>query len=330
MNRSAAFQLTMKSTPYLIGFVFLLPAIAHAQSQDAKLPSVVLRSVPDLTQTTKEADFAGGGSQFCAPVAVSNSLVWLEGRQKERRYQIEMVKTLAGEGFMSTSLVDGTGTTQVIKGVQKYANQKWPNYHRLEYSGWRKCPNDSKVAEKPTLQWMIDGLHDRSAVWVNVGWYVSQETSNGTEFKRVGGHWVTLVGHSNGKLILHDPAPRAGKKPSKQKVKYRILGDGRQTGNKKGLPLSAAGSIALSKGMKISKRANTAIIDGVVIFEIEEPAKTRTWNSSDGKFSIEAQFIELKNGIVVLQTTNKRIEVPLEKLSAKDQKFVQKHTGLAR
>jgi hypothetical protein len=87
----------------------------------------------------------------------------------------------------------------------------------------------------------------------------------------------------------------------------------------------------VSKRFKGCGKTNPPLDDRwVVIFEIEEPAKTRTWNSSDGKFSIEAQFIELKNGIVVLQTTNKRIEVPLEKLSAKDQKFVQKHTGLAR
>ena len=34
-------------------------------------------STPDLTQTDPRGSFADGGENFCAPVAVSNSFVWL-------------------------------------------------------------------------------------------------------------------------------------------------------------------------------------------------------------------------------------------------------------
>lgn len=44
--------------------------------------------IPDLLQTLNKAGFAGDGQQFCAPVAVSNSLVWLEGN-KDESYQID-------------------------------------------------------------------------------------------------------------------------------------------------------------------------------------------------------------------------------------------------
>lgn len=318
----------MNVTPIVIALLLLFPVLGHAQEHDAKHPTVILRSIPDLTQTIDGAGFAGGGSQFCAPVAVSNSLVWLEGRQREQRYQIELVKELASKEFMNTSTVDGTGTSELIRGVLKYAQQKWPNFNRLEYSGWRYCPEERRVAKKPTIDWMIDGLHEKSAVWINVGWYVTKQQGDEIEFQRVGGHWVTFVGHSNGKLILHDPAPRAGKKPSKEMVRFEILRQGLQTGKKKGLPISAEGSIALTNGMPTSKRADVAIVDGVVIFEIEEPAETRTWTSLNGKFSIDAQFVEKQGKVVVLQTREEKIKVPLKTLSKDDLEFIEQQLKL--
>lgn len=54
----------------------------------------------------------------------------------------------------------------------------------------------------------------------------------------------------------------------------------------------------------------------------------RTWTDAKGKFRIEAEFVELKDGKVVLRKPDgKTISVPLGKLSTADQKFVR---GLAK
>jgi len=293
-------------------------------NQHAAVRNVSLNSIPDLTQTMKSAGFAGGGSQFCAPVAISNSLVWLEGRGNDQNYQIQMVKRLASPDYMHTKLSNGTGTVELMRGVAKYADEVWGDYNRLEYAGWRSCPRGSKVATKPTIKWMVDGLHNRAAVWINVGWYVKSNVGGTTNYARVGGHWVTLVGHANGKLILHDPGHRSGPKPRKELVSYSWIGNGVQTGNKRGLPIEAVGSIELTRGMPISSKANTAIIDGVVIFEVQAPEPFRKWTAANGKSTLTARFAGLKNGKVALETEQgKVITVDLAELDARGQEFIE-------
>ena len=51
----------------------------------------------------------------------------------------------------------------------------------------------------------------------------------------------------------------------------------------------------------------------------------RTWKSADGKYSVEAEFVELKGNVVVLKTdAGKVIKVPLEKLATADQREARK------
>ena len=304
---------------------------AGQQAKAEQVRNTSVKAVPDLTQTLKSANFAGGGSQFCGPVAVSNSLVWLEGKPKDQSYQIEMVKKLSSREYMNTKTSNGTGTTELMRGVKQYAEETWSQYNRLEYAGWRSCLKGSRVADKPTIEWIVDGIHDKSAVWINVGWYVSKGEKDELTFERVGGHWLTVVGHSNGKLFLHDPAPRGGMKPKKEKAKYEILESGLQTGKKRGLPLDAKGSIALTKGMRISKKADTALIDGAVIFELESAEPFRKWTSQDGKFSVNAKLLEIKSKQVKLATKEqrKRIEIEIKKLSDADHEYLQNRSSKA-
>src|SRR5262245_30753688 len=52
--------------------------------------------------------------------------------------------------------------------------------------------------------------------------------------------------------------------------------------------------------------------------------QARTWTDSGGTFSIEATFIELRDGKVGLQRSDGvRIDVPLERLSQDDVKYVR-------
>jgi WD40 repeat protein len=54
----------------------------------------------------------------------------------------------------------------------------------------------------------------------------------------------------------------------------------------------------------------------------------REWTSSNGKFTIEAEFVAVKSGKVVLEKPDGTfVSVPLDKLSPKDQAFVASETG---
>jgi hypothetical protein len=222
--------------------------------------------IPDLLQTKTSAQFPGGGRQYCGPVAVSNSLIWLAGTEDEAS-QIDLVHKLGEEAYMNTKKRNGTGTAGLIRGVEKYVVEKWGGYKTLIYSGWRKCPEKYRATiDKPTITFMRKGLNRKASAWLNIGWYKVDKLNN--EYHRTGGHWVTLVGYENGRLIIHDPAPRAGEKFSNEFVRYSILYTGKLVDSKWDVNRNAKGFIRLGGGMHIPKKADTAIIDGVVILQI--------------------------------------------------------------
>src|SRR5262245_20512105 len=54
-----------------------------------------------------------------------------------------------------------------------------------------------------------------------------------------------------------------------------------------------------------------------------EKPQSRTWTDRGGKFTVEATFVELHDGTVgLLRADGKRIDVPLDKLSDADAKYV--------
>lgn len=305
--------------------------VSQLSPTETAIRNVSLSGIPDLTQTLKGAGFAGGGSQFCAPVSVSNSLAWLEARGEDQAYQVQLVKKLASPNYMHTKLTNGTGTVELMRGVNSHAIETWGKFNRLEYAGWRSCPSGTKVAAKPTIKWMVDALHYRAAVWINVGWYVKRVGGGQVVYERTGGHWVTLVGHSNGQLILHDPAPRSGKRPRKEMASYAVIPNGVQTGNKRGLPVNAFGSIELIKGLAISSKANTAIIDGAVVFELKAPDPFRTWTSANGNFSMRARFTTLRQNSVCLEKEDGSLMwIEVSKLDTLDQDYIKQKSKEAQ
>lgn len=230
-------------------------------SQSHKNDSFI-SEIPDLLQTLNDAEFTGDGQQFCAPVSVSNSLVWLEGN-REQSYQIALVKKLASSEYMNTSEKNGTDVMGVIHGVNKYALERWGNFKTLEYSGWRPSPAAFKSQQKtPTVNWMTQALHRKGAVWLNLGWY----SPEGIDYRRNGGHWVTLVGYENGKLIIHDPSPRAGHNFSNQFLTVStiqsgelIRGDSRRR---------AKDFLLVQEGLLNLRQGRVGIIDGAIKFEL--------------------------------------------------------------
>ena len=91
--------------------------------------------IPDFTQTNIRGSYYGNGQQFCAPVAVSNSIMWLANLEYG---QVELIEKLASSNYMNTNLQNGTGTTGVLNGVDRIARELFGSYERLEYQGWRK------------------------------------------------------------------------------------------------------------------------------------------------------------------------------------------------
>lgn len=196
----------------------------------------VMKAIPDLSQRDPKAGFPDGGRKYCAPVAVSNSLSSALGGMPDTQ-QIELAHTLGSSGFMATG-EKGTSPSQLLKGVDQFlatqlSKQQLPFYNaeQLEYHGQRTVPRKynpsfDKTAELP---WLINGIKNEKHIWLNIGWY--KNLPNGKQ-KRVGGHWVTLVGYEklgslkDGQgefLIVNDPATMGGKKQEYLKVKVAKL-----------------------------------------------------------------------------------------------------------
>ena len=82
--------------------VSLLPLQAEPEFSSVMQPSRT--AIPDLTQTDPRGNFPAGGVTYCGPVAVSNSLWALFGKEYEAREtftQFDLVHELASQPFMN-------------------------------------------------------------------------------------------------------------------------------------------------------------------------------------------------------------------------------------
>lgn len=216
--------------------------LAAAKSIDVKPQALeierkVLASIPDLSQRDPAAGFPDGGSKYCAPVAVSNSLTSafpdvMGGLPNTQRFeqQVEIARTLGSAEYMATGK-RGTNPVQLLKGVDHYLSDKHiPTYgtNDLEYRGQRTVPRkyNPTLDRNVELPWLIEGIKQEKHIWLNIGWYQADDVSG--KQNRIGGHWVTLVGYeklgslkdSKGEyLMINDPATQGGKHQEKVTLK---------------------------------------------------------------------------------------------------------------
>ena len=245
-----------------------------------------VNSTPDLTQTDKEGGLPNGGKAYCGTVAVSNSLIWLAengypnlapGGNSRKVLQCDLTRLLGTRDYMNTNPTEGTGTVGLTRGVGRYIRKQGYEFSRLEYQGWRKHPKEFGTGiSEPKLPWIMKGLVGNSAVWLNIGWYTYDPSTD--RYTRVGGHWVTLVGYTTtGRnreqpvLIIHDPASRAGREFANHRIRARRIPSGELTGDKKGLPRSAVGYYKLGGELCLNKKAQFGILDGAVVLEMSCP-----------------------------------------------------------
>lgn len=245
-----------------------LPASAERRAHRARIAGT-----PDFLQTDREAGFAKSGSQFCAPTAVSNSLMWLAANGYDelrpaggsKRAQIAMIRGLSRA--MKTSPSIGTDAAQLLRGVEAYVTEAGYELGELSYEGWRPVPGDYEAGEFPDLDDIRNAIDDeQSAVWLNVGWYTWDDESE--EYERNGGHWVTVVGYAGDDLLIHDPSPAAGSGVRTQRITLEELADGSLTGKQPNLPRSAAGYYEVGGEMAVAA-GRTCILDGAVFLRLE-------------------------------------------------------------
>lgn len=244
-------------------------ARVYSQKQHRRVNRQFISQIPDLLQTHPLANFLNGGQNYCAPVAVSNSLSWLAGNQSVD-HQIHLAGRLANPRYMN-SAEKGTTPTALLNGVDAYFKDHGLRPKKLAFQGWRSVPAKYRRAagRQIDLNWLADGISKTSTVWLNVGWY--KQTDKHGNFKRVGGHWVTLVGYDlnnldgpENRLIVHDPAPRSGTQFANEYVHLEQQSGGFLVDKNHQRKQRLAGLYRMSGGMHVSERADFALLDGAV------------------------------------------------------------------
>ena len=115
--------------------------------------------MPDFFQTHKELEYLGGG-KACAPVAVSNILVYLDtngfpnmlkAEIPNDEDQLELIKLLGSKEYMATAS-HGTNPPFVMKGLEKYVKDKGYK-ESIKYRGFEggKYLTDK---ESPSPKWL--------------------------------------------------------------------------------------------------------------------------------------------------------------------------------
>lgn len=210
---------------------------------------------------------------YCAPVAVSNSLMALFGEDLkwEGITQFDMVKTLASVGYMNTHRQHGTHLNQLMRGVERFVRERGVEDFTVRFQGY--LPHERRYGpplRRPELRWIQSHLAKGGAAWLCVGWYTYDGEKK--EYTRTGSHWVTVAGYgadAHGEedpemLIIHDPSSTTGRRWQQEYVKLIRLTEGTLIGVREHQKLRAPGIYRLADGMHIHPEADVALLDGVV------------------------------------------------------------------
>ena len=246
---------------------------------------------PDFTQSDERARFPNRGFYLCGLVAASNSLMWLaangypdlvDNTGDAFQDQVKLVRTLGLPAYTATQPSVGTSARQLMRGVRNYVHDRGYAVRRLEHRGWYRDRQRNRENLVPELDWIKRGMLNKGAVWLSVGFYKYDRSSNRYRRTLADGHWVTLVGygktrpgaHDPNALMIHDPSPVAGTSFSTDYVTARQMTSGLVFDPRsRGRPASACYQLL---GMKIPKTADVAILEAAVVLQLEPPAAQST------------------------------------------------------
>lgn len=231
-------------------------------------------SFPDYYQMdTDYGGFPNGGSVYCGPTTVSNSIVWLSDHgypdlatptSDRKKDQYDVISLFGSSEYMDC--VSGVGPDRTCTAVKKYINDFGYEYDSLLCQGWRTVESEFQTSvEAPVLDWVKGGILRNNVVWLNIGWYTYNSSSD--EYSRNGGHWMTVVGYGHDSqspdpncFVVHDPGTKTTFND------YRVLEkitSGQLTGSNSGLPHSAIGYYKYSAGSNTYGILDAAVLLGM-------------------------------------------------------------------
>ncbi len=245
---------------------------------------------PDLTQTDLRASFPLGGWFHCGPVAASNALIWFRDRgisfgasfsggDSSFADQLEIAGILGSEQYMDTRFVHrGTTVSAFLLGLEKFLRDYGDSPFVIAYMGWGDAPKRFTGGGRvPDLTRLCRSFSRGGAVLLNLGWYVADD--GGRNYRRNGGHWVTMVGYRwpgeqyLPEIWVHDPAPWSGKVPRTHRVKLEPAGRGvffTRSGEALG---SMWPYVRVAGGLAFKRDTELALVEGaVILFPDVEPA----------------------------------------------------------
>jgi hypothetical protein len=260
-------------------------AMPSAPTADYSATAQKAAETPHFWQLDPRGEFLNGGRDYCGPVAVSDSLVYL-GRHgfpellpasRGEQAQIDMINLLASPHYLGTDPNMGTGIGSVLRGIEKYVVSRGYQCSTMEYEGWSRMDQHEEefvMADKPDLNWMRKGVLDpHGVVWLAVGWY--NQTGNG-QWKRTGGHWVPLVGFdakNPNALLIHNPGTRGNGSqpddPAQDVIHLRPVGAGTLVTGE-GPDLDASGRYQIAGPGLPMNPGQVAFLDAAIVVVISK------------------------------------------------------------
>lgn len=249
-----------------------LCAIVLQQAGEQTAYRAKLAAMPDFCQEDqRHGKLPFQGSVLCAPVAVSNALVWLDengfpniikGSRNKPRHQAALIRELSSERYMFTFEQSGTAPLQMIRGLRRFLADRGYGV-AIESMGWRSQTHS--LGEIPDLEWMLKSVQGHSNLILNIGFYKLIDDQR--VYRRTAGHYVTVVGFGRDgsavRLYVHDPGKRGGLEKRTVAGELRELRAG--TRLKGGLTRAADGFFEL-QGVELKSGNDLAIIDQAIAF----------------------------------------------------------------
>jgi hypothetical protein len=209
---------------------------------------------PDYLQTDPEGGFRSGGLNNCGPVSAANGFFYLAAQgypklrpqtaQGDKAAQTGLIQKLCSADYMATDVKGRTLLPELLRGLIRHVREAGYQVERLEFQGLSAVPAQMETHRKanaPDLDWIKHSLKSRqSMVIAHLGWY-EPDPKDTQLFRRKNGHYVTVVGLDNHSLIVHDPAPYAGKTASSDPLRLAPFPIGKLDSPHTTLPVSSAG-----------------------------------------------------------------------------------------
>lgn len=236
---------------------------------------------PSFWQRDPEAEFENEGRNHCAPVAISDGLIYLATTRgfddlvdgADHDSQIALITNLAEE--MANDPTEGTNPDKILTGLRTYANEHGYSFERLELATWRGVGASNKkykIGTKPSLSWMSAAAEDPDTVEVlNFGWY--KQGADGT-YARHSGHWVNVVGTGSDTLQfdIHNPLLQSEKQETDTRITLTPVDDDFSVANSNGGDSQMVGYYqGEGPGLPFNKQSvSAAVLDSVIVFKLKK------------------------------------------------------------